>query len=490
MANVAGHKCIFGLKQEASPGTAVALGASEQRELLEGTSFESEKTHEANEDALNPDLTASWLNSEVPKASLKTNLRYQGHELELAVLFGEAVTPVQHPSHPLAYIHELKIANPTDYLTAVLAKGQGRSADADISEILEYAGSQISKLSVAFGEGRAVATWDLLAKALTRASTTNTKTTVRTMTMPSSTFPPPLMHFDHLKLYIAHQDDAAFAASAGYEVNVNDVEWALERGLEVVRTTGGFTLPFESKRRMLTTAWQFPIENATTLLYLQYALEKAALKAIMAMISDQAIAGAVTSGETPSVDISAETDLNLSLKMTLQDGTTETKVVTLVATGLDSGAKIATAIQAAFRAATATDPRFQRFLNKFTINHNTTVANRYFAYVATNDPVDIEFNDIDHLERPLKLSSEDGGTEHVHVHFLQRLYLPHLESDIPGEDLKVGSLSKKFNLKAMATYGSNTPAGFTSADTYLASDMSSEVARMVIVNRLSTIPVS
>lgn len=488
MVTVAGHKSIFGLKQESTPGTAVQLGASDQRELLEGSSFDPEKTHEANEDALNPDLTASWLNTEVPKFQAKTNLRYQGHELELGVLFGSVVNPVQM-SHPLAYITEFKVANLSDYMTAVLAKAQGRSSDADVSEVHEYAGALVSALAVAMGEGRAIATWDYLAKAKTRASTTNTKTTVRSMTMPSASYPPPLIHFDHLKLYVAHQDDASFAASAGYEINVNDVEWALTRGLEVVRTSGGFTLPFESTRRMLTTAWNFPIEDTTTLTYLQYALEKAALKAIMELTADQAIAGAVTSGSSPSEDITSEEKKNLSVTFTLGSDT-ETVVVTIDTTGLDTGAEIAAAIQAAFRAATATDARFQRFLDKFTVDWSTTVEDKYFAYVATNDPVDIEFNDIGHLEEALKLTLKHDGVEHAHVHFMHRLYLPHLESDVPGEDLKVGTLSKKFNLKAMATYGSDTPAGFTSSDTYLASSMSSEIARLVIVNRVSSNPVS
>jgi hypothetical protein len=489
MANVAGHKSIFGLEQESSPGTPVQLGAGDQRELLEGSTFDAEKEHEANEDALNEDLTASWLNSVVPKFQAKTNLRYEGHEKELGVLFGKVEDPVQQ-THPLAYVTEIKIAKPTDYLTAVLAKAQGRSEDADVAEIREYSGVLVNMLAVALNEGRAVATWDYLAKAHSKASVTNTKTTVRSMTMPSSSYPPPLMHFDHMKLYAAHQDESGFEASSTYEINVNDVSWSLERALEVVRTTGGFTLPFESGRRMLKTAWNFPIEDSTAQTYLQYALAKSAIKAIMEMTADQAIPGAVTSGSTPSTDITGESNKNLSVTFTLEDGSTETVVVTLETTDMDTGSEIATEIQTKFRAATATDVRFQRFLDKFTVDYDTTVEDKYFVYIATNDPVDIEFNDIGHLEESLKLASEHDGVEHAHFHYFQRLYLPHLESSIPSDELKVGTLPKKFDLKAMATYGSDTPAGFTSSDDYLASSMSSEIARLIIGNRISSNPVS
>ncbi len=499
MPDAIGQKTIFGLKVETSgaEGTAVALGAGNKREMLEGSGNDPQASVGYNEDALNEDITESWLNDNVPKKSWKANFRFQGHEEELGVLFGTLEDPVQM-TNPRAYIHEFKISNLTRALTAVIAKGQGKSASSDILEVLEMAGARYAKLAISQGQERAEAVWDAIAKAWTYGSSTNTSSTALNMTMPSSSFPPPFLLFDHLNVYLAHQETLSFGAS--HAVDLSSVSWELIRGLadsnEELKASSGFILPYENKRRSVKAAFEFVKEDSTVKQFLQYARAKSLMKSIIEWLADKGIPGCSISGAGPSQDISGGTDGNLKVTITLIDSkngnVSETYSLSLTPGSLNSGALIAAAIQTAVRAKTATDARLQEAINNFVCNYDDDVENKYFLTIDSNKlfNVTVEDGDSDNVADDLNLGTANGGTEPGYQPYLCRLYLPELCSNIPGDEYKVGSMKKKFEMMALARYGTDTPDGFTSSDTYLQSDMQNEICRMVLVNRLSSNPLS
>ena len=494
MAVALGKNTLCGLKKESTVGTAIAVGALNQREIKGGSSIGVPATKERNDDALTPAPTQAWAVEEVGKSTLKMDFRYQGHELEIAVGMGAATTPDQR-SNIKAYVNEFTFSALADAMTLAIGKGQGKSASSDIVEVAEVAGMRVKSWKLSQDKGRLTQEFELVGKSPVYGSSTNTTTTILTVTMPDASYPTNLAQFSHLAAWLAHQDQDTFSSSdaiciEGYELSI---DFGLTDSVDDNLCTSGMQVGIAAAQRKVELTLKFLRDNTDTKVFYDLVRDYELLKCKLIYTSDKGIPGTSTSFSSPSTDISGGTDDTLKVKLTLTkpDGTTivETNSVTLTTAGMNTGALIAAELQSKVRAVTATDTRIQRCLDKFTCDYDTTVSGRYFCTVASSDlvKVEIEDGDSDNVADDLKLGAANGGTEITYVEYGMKLFFPELDFDLPDDSYDSGAMKKELSGVAMIQYASDTPVGFTSSDDdWLQSDMDSEEFRVAILNRNSS----
>ena len=490
-----GQHTLTGFEVETVEGTPIALGAGDKIATKDGMSVPSNKTVEWNEDSLEPTLTQSWVMPEQPKATIPADVRYQGFEKMYAVTMGATTAPAIQ-TNPLAYVNEYKRSSLEESGTFACTKGDG-ALTADILEVLELSGTRFMSLAFEQGDiGRLVQTFEAVAETLDYASTTNTSTTMPDLTFSDASYPTNLAIFDHLTVWLAHQDSATFGANE--QVCIKAGTATIQTGVsdstdDNLCTTGG-TIPIQANKIMTELALTFLRDNTTTKTYYNDIRINEKQKCKMVWESNQGIPGCSISDSSPSTDISGGGDDLLQVTLTdIASGDTENVEVTLVIAGKTDGDKIATEIQTQFRAATATAAKFQKWLDNCICTYNTTVAGKYFLTtdISTLFDVDVIAASVggDDVADDLKLGLLNGGLDPDNVPYSLRLYMPEVTFIPPGDDFNIGAKNVELEGRALAGYGANTPVGFTTGDdALLQSNLSSEDIRILLVNRNSSNP--
>jgi hypothetical protein len=412
---------------------------------------------------------------------------------------GGCTVSAHHSKHPLAYTMECDRDTIADALTAAFSLGEGH-ATADMLRVLEVCGLRFSEAEFSQGNGEeAKAVWGFVGKAQTRDSATNTSANLNDVTFPDATYPSRPVTFDDVTIRLAQQDSTSFDSDENIDASGYGIKIMTGIPTDTAKhlSTNGALLPVQLERRGAEITLRFLRDDTNSDVFRQLAEDNEKLKLWIDNTSTEGIPGISISDATPSTDISGSS--NSKLEITLTDavsGETETKEVTLVATGLDSGAKIAAAIQAAFRAVTATNSRFQRCWQKITCNHNSTVSAKYAITIASNERINVDVtaaSSVD-LAPELKLGAANGGTEVDAVAYRLMFYVPEVIFEPLGEEVEGGVSEVEFKGYTATSYGATAPKGFDADDDdHLSTDLtgtSNQDVRVVIVGRVSTSPIA
>lgn len=495
---VLGKETLVAVKPETSTaeGTPVACGAGNQIDIIGG---EIDRIYEnkVDEDTLSPSLKHTW--QEPVQSSAKFNLspKYQTLEPILAVTLGSEIAPAQQ-TNPRAYAHEFREATISRALTIPAAKGEDKAA-ASILEVVELTGCKVSELTIDQSDvGRAKIEASFVSKDTDYDSTTNTPATMDDITHGDSSYPVNLMTFDHLRrggIRLAAQGSDVFGDSQ--KVAVSAVKVGIKTGLldsiDDNYSTSGREVPVQAGKFMASLGLTLFRDSTAAKAIYDLIRNNQLLKAILWWKSDRGVPGCIISASSPSVDISGGSDTKLNFTIThILTGTAEDVEITLALAGLNSGALIAAAIQAALRAKTATSALIQEFLDTAYCDHNSTVSGKYYITANTSVLYDIDSKAASSLDLAdeLKLSTGAGGTAPDHVCYGYKVFMPEVVFSPPSEKFEMGAKPVELEGFAMAGY-TTTPYGFNTAeDSLLASNMSGEQIRIVAINRLAVSPMA
>lgn len=497
IAAVLGKETLVAVKPETSgsEGTAVACGAGNQIDVLEGLSIEAITKNQVDEDTLAPVLKSTWKEPEQSKITIPVAPKYQTLEPLFGVTLGSETAP-EAQTNPLAYANEFKEATISRAVTIPVAKGDDK-AEANILEISEICGAKVAEYSLDQGDlGRAKEEFVVIGKDTSYASTTNTAATMAAVTLGDASYPTNLLTFDHLKrggVYLAAQDSDAFGASQ--KVAVKGLKIGIKTGLldsiDDNYSTSGREVPIQAGKNMVSVGCTLFRDSTAAKVMYDKIRNGEKMKMKVHYKSDRGIPGCSISAGSPSTDISGGSDTNLKIRIThVLTNTTEDVQITLTLDGLNSGALIAAAIQTAFRAATATGSLFQNFLDTCICTYNSQVSAKYYLSAATSTLYNVAViaaTEKD-LKEELKLGTAQSGTEPTYEAYQRIYYIPEIIFSDPGDEFSLGAKPVELEGFAMASY-TTTPYGFNTAeDTYLQSNMSGEQIRIVEVNRLATSP--
>lgn len=495
---VLGKETLVAVKPETSTaeGTPVACGAGNQIDII-SAEIDATMENKVDEDTLSPSLKSTWQEPKQASAKLNLSPKYQTLEPIFAVALGSEIASAQQ-TNPRAYSQEFREATISRALTLAVAKGEDKAV-ASILEVIELTGCKVSELTIDQSDmGRAKIEASIVAKDADYDSTTNTGATMDDITFGDASYPVNLMTFDHLKrggVRLAAQGSDVFGDSQ--KVAVSAVKVGIKTGLldsiDDNYSTSGREVPVQAGKFMASLGLTLFRDSTAAKAIYDLIRNNQLLKAILYWKSDRGIPGCIISASSPSVDISGGTDTKLNFTIThILTGTAEDVEITLTLTGLNSGANIAAAIQAALRAKTATSALIQEFLDTAVCNYDSQVAGKYYISANTSVLYDIDSKAASEkdLADELKLSTGASGTAPDHVCYGVKIFMPEVVFSPPSEKFEMGAKPVELEGFAMAGY-TTTPYGFNTAeDSLLASNMSGEQIRIVVVNRLTTSPMA
>ncbi len=498
MTTVNGYETLFAMKKESTAGTAVAVGAGDRIDAKKIT-LNAKKNLKRDEDSLIPTVKKAWLNQQIPELNFDAYAPYWGNELLFGILMGSCTVSSHHSGHPLAYTIEYNRDTLSNALTAAFSLGEGH-ATADMLRVLEVSGFKFSEFSIDQGNGEEPGTsWVGGGKAQTRDSTTNDSSNLDAVTFLDAAYPSRPATFDDLAVYLAHQDSTSFDSDE--EIDASGFNLKIGTGIEVDTekhlATSGAMVPVATARLMAELAVRFLRDNTASDVFRQYADDCEKLKAKLDYTSDQGIPGMSVSAATPSTDISGSSNTNLNITFTDQvSGDSESVEVVLSVGTLTTDTLIAEAVQTTFRAATATNSRFQKTLNKLTCDYNSTVSAKYAITIASNERVNVEViaASTKDLSVELKLGTPGSGDEYDAVAYRKIYYIPEIVLEPVGEDVSGGVNEVEFKGTASTAYGSTAPFGFDADDDdLLSTDLdgsNGQDIRIVTVGRVATSPLA
>jgi len=504
MAEILGRHTIAGAKLESVNGTAVAVGAGNGIEIKDGSGVGRQFTMKVNDDILRPHPTQSYSSIEQSKSGPKTDLNYRGLELLLAILFGGSGVPYAHPdAHPQVKITKFVRTTLASAMSYVNSLGEGDQV-ADIVRMTELRGCRVKSLSVSQDNlERCELEWLLCAKGTKYDSTTNTPSTAGNITIADVIYPGNIGVFEHLDIALAQQDQSNFSF-ANNEIDASKLKLELESGIsddaEKNNSTKDGMVPSDIGRTMGKINLTFLRDDTATEVFLSLLRSKNKLKMKARYQSDNGVPGLIASVGSPSEDISGSN--NTALEFTFELFTdypndvsvTEVLEIALSVALLNTGDLISAAIQAAVRASTATDVRFQRLYDNFICNWDDTVEDQYALWIATEDLVNLTCTvptvPDDDLADELEL---DAGSNIVYdtVPYAHILLMPEMVFSPPDEEVALEDNSKELTGALMAGYGANPPDGFTVPDDdLLDADFDTEDIRWIQIGRNTSNPLA
>lgn len=499
MSPVLGKSTLVAAKPETSgsEGTAVALGAGNQFDVLEGLNVPPTNKNNYEEDVLSPTTKASWSEPESATITIPVSPKYQTLEPLFGVLLGSETAPAVQ-SNPLAYANEFKEATIARALTIAIGKAESK-IEANVLEVIELSGCKVVEYSLEQSDfGRAKEEFTFVGKDTSYSSTTNTAATIVGITLGDASYPTNLMTFDHLKrggFYLAAQDSDAFGASQLVSISKWNlkIKTGVSDKIDDNYSSTGREVPIQPGKFIVDIGCTLFRDNTAARAIYQKIRNGEMFKAKVHYKSDRGIPGASIGAVNPSLDITGSSNRKLKIRIThILTNTTEDVEITLAkVTGLDTGAEIATALQTAFRAATATGTLFQTFLDTCTVTYTGSPVTDYYKITASTSCLYnvsvIAATSLD-LKAELKLGTGAGGTEPAYSSYQRIFYIPEIKFSDPGDEFDMNTKPVPLEGRAMASY-TTTPYGFNTAeDTYLQSNMSGEQIRIVLVNRLATSP--
>lgn len=488
---IIGYDAKVGYKLEAVYGTPIAVGAGDQI-LVSGMAPTDGKTFTPNDDELVPGITRlaeTRGQPTVPIANLTPY--YLGIDDIIAGFFGTMISSTaQNSGLSSAKAREYGMLSvPTASGTLVYCPLE-TPIDADTIEI---PACMVQSLDINGADGaECVMPVNMLSYPRVRAGT-NGATEVNALTFPRTNGQCGVMHFSHMALQLARQDGTlAYQQVMGFALSIGR---SLTEDNQVTQNSAGATMAQPvpgGKRVILLTLNLHSIADFEWLT----ARDQAASypwKAIMTFFDTRGCPGVSVSASSPGTDITGigvTADFGISI-----DGVASANV-TLTTAGLNSGTLIAAAIQVAVRAlASSVNARYYKAYSEFTCDYNTTVAGKYHCKAGDHrgalSSAVIIAGALADCAATLKLGVANGGTEHVGIYNMARGYLPELwlTGSNPEAFQGPGVVRPQLAFRAGIGYGSSTPTGFTSADTYLTTDMSSEDIRWVTINELAADPI-